>query len=183
MGTASTPFFSAVTMSAEAERPGLSSWEGFSRVMMTLKSLDLLGGGGGVLEGRAADLGHLPLENRVRVGVHPDVRGLPEPDCDDVRLVHFDLDLHDGQVGDGHQDGAGVVHRADDGDFALFDPEAGDHAVDGGDEVVLLRLSRVLLREASACWIWWLIACTWAPETSNWALAASSWSLERSCSS
>ena len=40
MGTVSTPFFSSMTMSAVAEKPGFSVSGGFSRVMTVLKSLD-----------------------------------------------------------------------------------------------------------------------------------------------
>ena len=69
-----------------------------------------------------------------------------------VRFVDLDLGFDDRQVRNRQQHGAGVVHGADDGRFALFDVPARDDARRSGETMrTLFRSYLALSRFASSC--------------------------------
>lgn len=104
---------SPVTMSAEADRPGLSSLEGLSRVTTTLKSLDSWVEAVATAVFYKAELPISVTRPLALVG-KASTRTLAWPSRTPTtrRSRRPGPRLHHRQVGDGHQNRAGIVHGA-----------------------------------------------------------------------
>ena len=102
--------------------------------------LEILGFGRVLLAGLTEVMAELPTSVTAAVhdlagdGVHGDLGPFAGLHLDHVGLVDQHFGFHDRKIGDGQEHGAGIVHGADDGHFALLDLQAGDDAVDGRND-------------------------------------------------